>query len=84
MKYITAVPFKTLCCQNIQGVGTILEIVKQTSKNRLTVKDISSNGCHNVKRSTFMRCCKELNECPVCRHLSSTQCMCCGFSDGDE
>ncbi len=62
MRYTVKIPFKALCCGNFMQMGDKLEILKQTSKNRLTIKGVYPNGCHNVKRSTFMRCCEELKE----------------------
>lgn len=61
MTYKVKDEFKPLCCPNVQKVGDILEILKQTSKNRLTIQNKTAhNGCHNVKRSTFFRCCEEI------------------------
>ena len=70
MRYRVKESFKPRCCDNYFDIGQILEIVRQTSKNRLTVnayeyhlvKGYFIRGSHNVKRSTFFRCCEELNE----------------------
>ena len=65
MKYKVKEPFKTLCCGNYFEVGQILEIYKQLSKNRLYINayelikgEQKIRGSHNVKRSTFFRCCE--------------------------
>ena len=64
MLYIVKEPFKSLCCGNYFEIGQKLEVVRQTSKNRLTINAYEIfkgkefvRGSHNVKRSTFMRCC---------------------------
>jgi hypothetical protein len=55
-EYIVHIPFKTLCCNYEFQIGEKLIIYKHPSKNRLYI--IHASKCnHNVKRSTFHRCC---------------------------
>ncbi len=65
MKYIVKESFKPLCCGNCFETGQILEVVRQTSKNRLSInayelhkQKLILRGTHNVKCSTFYRCCE--------------------------
>ena len=60
--YKVKIAFTPLCCPNVQCIGDVLKVLRQTSKNRLTIQGVYPNGCHNVKRSTFFRCCEELND----------------------
>lgn len=60
MTHIVIIPFKALCCGNTMEVGDKLQVLRQTSKNRLTIQGEYPNGCHNVKKSTFFRCCQEI------------------------
>lgn len=53
-KYEVLIEFNTLCCKHPIKIGSILEISKQTSKNRLSITH--NVGSHNVKKSTFFRC----------------------------
>ena len=70
MIYKTVIPFHGMCCHNYFFKGQKLEIIRQTSKNRLTINayEILPNGkeiirgSHNVKRSTFMQCCEVSND----------------------
>lgn len=63
-KYIVKEKFEPLCCGNKFFIGQILEIYAKPSKNRLYInayeKDGKLRGSHNVKRSTFFRCCDEI------------------------
>ena len=68
-KYNVIIPFKALCCRTEFFIGQILEIYEQPSKNRLYInayEDFKGSqllrGGHNVKRSTFMRCCTKKEE----------------------
>ncbi len=69
MKYKVKESFKSLCCGNYFEIGNILGIIKQTSKNRLSIiqyeliqGEYRIRGCHNVKRSTFFRCCNNIED----------------------
>lgn len=54
MSYRVIEEFKTLCCAFPCKIGEVIEVLEQTSKNRLIIeKEI---GRHKVKRSTFFRC----------------------------
>lgn len=46
---------KTFCCDSFIRRGSIITVIKYTSKNRLLVEVNSDHGCHKVKRSTLSR-----------------------------
>lgn len=53
--------FNVLCCGKIFKPGEILIVWKHPTPNRLYVN--TENGwSHNVKRSTFNRCCELMEE----------------------
>jgi len=54
MKYITIDDIKAICCKTIIPKGTELEIFKQTSKNRVMVRN-NKGQIHKVRFSTFRR-----------------------------
>lgn len=73
MERIVKIPFMPLCCENQFNVGDIVSILKQTSKNRVTVQNKSSRGCHNVKLLTFNRCTEPLGgPCALSRNLGGS------------
>lgn len=61
IKYRVVSPIKTLCCKNNIDVDDEVEVIEQTSPNRLSIRSKNHNGgCHNIKRSIFYRCVKEV------------------------
>lgn len=59
MEYIVRIPFEALCCLAEFVPRDKLILHEQTSKNRLQIQ--LGIGYHNVKKSTFFRCCREVN-----------------------
>ena len=46
---------KTFCCNSFIRKGSIITVIKYTSKNRLLVETKNSRGAHKIKRSTLNR-----------------------------
>lgn len=60
-KFVVTEKFGTKCCSYKFPVSTLLEVWKHPTPNRLWVvirEGKHVNSCHNVKRSTFNRCCE--------------------------
>lgn len=55
-RYRVMCVFKCLVCGLEFGEGVEVEIVNQTSPNRLMITVVNSGSLHKVKRSTFNRC----------------------------
>lgn len=54
--FIIMTEFKARCCSRVFYVGQVLKVTDEPSPNRLYITEENCAG-HNVKRSTFLRCC---------------------------
>lgn len=63
MQRVVKIEFNPLCCPNTFSIGTVLDIKRQTSKNRvdvIVIEGLVKNAMHRCKLSTYNRCTEEL------------------------
>ena len=54
--FVVTMTFKARCCSRWFVAGQVLQVTGEPSPNRFYIVEENSWG-HNVKRSTFLRCC---------------------------